>query len=143
MLVIAIGATVAIVEPNLAASMTASVKYRLFWIDEGPGVKGDYVTFEKGHPLLKDGTPKMLTKRIACVAGETLSFDGHRHLCGEEVLGVVLDRTHEGKKLDPFVFNGVIPDGMVFVAGDHERSFDSRYFGFVAQRETTKLRGIW
>ena len=142
-LFVVIALSIAAVEKNLAASMTASVKYRLFWIEGGAGAKGDYVTFQKQHPLLKDGTPKRLTKRIACVSGETLTFDGTRHRCGTQLLGIVLDRTHEGKKLDPFVFNGVIPDGMVFVTGDHERSFDSRYFGFVVQSETTKLQGIW
>lgn len=143
MFVVVLAFTVALVEDNMAASMTASVKYRLFWIEKGPGEKGDYVTFEKAHPLLKDGKPKKLTKRIACVAGDTMSFDGKRHHCGAVTLGAVLDRTHEGKKLEPFVFNGVVPEGKVFVTGDHERSFDSRYFGFVTQNETTKLRGLW
>jgi conjugal transfer pilin signal peptidase TrbI len=143
MTVIGAGVVSWLVMPHITSSATASVNYRLFWIEGGPGKKGDYVNFEKQHPLLKDGTPKKLTKRIVCMEGELLTFDGRRHTCGDAVLGSVLDRTHEGKPLDAFVWNGPVPAGKVFVEGDHERSFDSRYFGFVDRSATTRLRGIW
>lgn len=55
----------------------------------------------------------------------------------------LLERTKEGKPLTPLT-TILIPQGYVFVAGDHSRSFDSRYeeFGLVPM-ENIKGRVIW
>ncbi len=44
----------------------------------------------------------------------------------------LLEKTIDGKPLTPLITT-VVPEGYVFVAGDHPRSFDSRYeeFGLV------------
>lgn len=46
---------------------------------------------------------------------------------GETKVGIPLKETLAGTPLTPLVFKGVIPAGYLFVAGSHERSFDSRY----------------
>ena len=47
----------------------------------------------------------------------------------------LLDQTKDGKPLTPLRVE-IVPEGYVFVAGDHLRSFDSRYeeFGLVSQQ---------
>lgn len=46
----------------------------------------------------------------------------------------LLDKTRDGKPLNPLEIS-IVPEGCVFVAGEHPRSFDSRYqeFGLVHQ----------
>jgi type IV secretory pathway protease TraF len=47
--------------------------------------------------------------------------------------------TLKGATLPMFVFNGKVPDGMLFVSGQHKDSFDSRYWGFLEQRRVEAI----
>jgi signal peptidase I len=60
------------------------------------------------------------------------------HLFHESLKFPLLDRTTEGDPLTPLSAK-VIPEGALFVLGDHPRSFDSRYeeFGLV------KMENVW
>lgn len=120
-----------------------SIPYRLAWVAGGEVHKGDYVKLLMSHPIIAaNGKPELLTKRVACVAGEVLRFDGAEFWCGAEDLGGVLRKTWDGKALTPFQFDGPIPQGMAFVIGEHPRSFDSRYFGLVEVQRLTRVWGI-
>ena len=120
-----------------------SIPYRVAWIAGGEIHKGDYVNAMVSHPVIAaDGRAELLTKRVACVAGEDLRFDGEQFWCGDEDLGGVIEKTWDGKALTPFQFDGPIPEGKAFVMGEHPRSFDSRYFGLLEVQRMTRVVGI-
>ena len=50
-------------------------------------------------------------------------------------VGHTLAEDSERNPLPLFRFDGVIPEGKLFVVGHHPRSWDSRYFGFVDVEE--------
>ena len=122
--------------------MTESVRYHLLMLDPGPLHTGDYVNLPMRHPLIDADRTVILTKRIACRAGHQLEFRRGVHYCDGRALGTVLARTRDGDALTPFKWSGTVPPGAVFVSGDHVRSFDSRYFGFVPEAALTRLRPL-
>jgi conjugal transfer pilin signal peptidase TrbI len=72
-------------------------------------------------------TPVYLTKRVVGVAGDYVRREGDQMWVGDMAVGPLLKETIDGFPLTPLAFEGEIPEGHVFVAGEHERSFDSRY----------------
>jgi conjugal transfer pilin signal peptidase TrbI len=122
--------------------LSPSVHYSLMWDVGGVGRKGDYVIVPMPAQLRKDGGPTQLTKRVGCVSGEVLHFQQGQHYCNGVWLGAVLSRGSDGRKLKPFVWDGPIPEGKVYLVGDDPRSYDSRYLGFFDQGQTTRLRPI-
>ena len=133
---------VAWIVPHLAWVHSHSIRYSLLWVVGGPGGKGDYVTVPVHHPLIRGPYNDHLTKRIGCVEGEVLRFENGGDYCGSYWLGRVLPRAYDGTPLKPFVWNGPIPAGKVFLVGDDPRSFDSRYLGFFNRTETVRLKAL-
>jgi len=106
-------------------------------IDRGEPQRGDVVVFKSPD----DGT--RLIKRVVAVGGDRVALidgrlwiDGQplhdaaasdvEHFAGRDVR---LDLRHGG---GPDIFDGVIPEGMALVLGDHRgNSRDGRYFGLV------------
>lgn len=70
-------------------------------------------------------------KYVRCEGGDILSVKGLQYFCNDELIGVAKTEDKNGKRVEHFVFNGQIPYGQYFVMGTHERSYDSRYWGFV------------
>lgn len=66
-------------------------------------------------------------KKIVGKEGDELVYDGQGNLWvrGQRI-GKARTQAKDGRRLTP-IKAGVIPQGMVFVKGEHERSFDSRY----------------
>lgn len=141
--VAAVVALIAYVHMGVVIPMTPSVKYHVLLESSGVPMKGDYVDVDVFHAGIDGERAVRLTKRIACVAGEVLRYENGRHYCGENYLGVVLKRTTDGIPLKAFEFSGVIPEGKVFLTGDHERSFDSRYLGLVNHAALTRLTPVF
>ena len=80
-------------------------------------------------------------KKIVGVSGDRIWYDQYGQLLvNKEVIGVPQTRTTDGRRLHPITAQ-VILDGLVFLAGSHPRSFDSRYqeFGLVP---INKLGGL-
>jgi len=94
-------------------------------------VKGDYVLLEISTPLLKDGEPFEVVKRVACVEGDMLVVLEKEYFCNSQNLGKAKEYSLKGEKLKSFEFSGEVPKDMIFVSGSHVDSFDSRYFGFL------------
>lgn len=107
-----------------------------------PYKTGDMVGIQ-GHPIPYAAGKNLLIKRILGFSGDRIEHKGkeirlipqnpgpHKEECQGFVL---LNKTKEEKPLHPLEIR-VVPEGYVFVAGDHPRSFDSRYleFGLVHQ----------
>lgn len=85
-------------------------------------------------------------KEIAGVSGDEIIYDadGNIHV-GGILVGVLKEQTHDGRVLTPLKVS-VIQDGFIFLKGDHERSFDSRYaeMGLVSDIMLEgRLVGVW
>jgi len=66
-------------------------------------------------------------KKIVGREGDELSYDRNGSLwVGKQKIGKAQSQSRDGRQLTP-IRPGVIPKGRVFVEGEHERSFDSRY----------------
>ena len=128
------------IEDRLVVPTTQSIPYHLLFMSSGPGHKGDYVNFDvDGRVVGKREKKRTLTKRVTCMEGETLRFEEGAHYCGDQLVDRVLQFRNDGVPLKPFIWNGPIPDGKVFVTGSHARSYDSRYFGFIDVASTRKV----
>lgn len=143
-LILSVVAAVTVVSEHLVLPSTPSIPYHVMYLDEGAGKKGDFVNvWVPGRWIGKDKEKVLLSKRIACVAGEQLHFREGAHYCGEELLGRVLEWDSKGDRLAPFAWDGPVPEGKAFIVGTHERSYDSRYFGFIDLDTTRRLTPIF
>jgi signal peptidase I len=96
--------------------------------------KGDLVVFYfKGS---KYYPPKYrMIKLIRCLPRDTLSAKGRNFYCNNRFIGEAKQRDKQGKDTPLFVWDGMIPEGRYFVMGTHIDSYDSRYWGFVEQKD--------
>lgn len=125
-----------------ASDSLQGVRYALFLktsSSKTPSLKRGDIVLIHNHPLayggyntkdIKDKRAKnkgevRFAKRLLGMPGDLLSQEQFKAL-------PLLERTKGGDPLTPLKAN-IVPAGYVFVAGDHPRSFDSRYeeFGFV------------
>ena len=118
---------------RLTITKTKSVKHRIFWSVK-PDLKklayGKYIRAMVHLDLPKfKCDPCSIVKKVGCKAGDHLEEQGGGFRCN----GTTICHVKEGK--DPFKFNGVIPDGSVFLIGDSLDSYDSRYFGFIDEED--------
>lgn len=128
---------------HVVIARSASVDPSVFWPTSGKIERGDYVTFDFQHELIKGGRPYKLTKRVACLPGEQLILKGEYHYCNGKKLGRVLMFGESGVPLPAFEYSGNVPDGKVFLSGEHPSSFDSRYWGFISISELSKMKPIF
>lgn len=135
-------AGISYVMDNVVIARSASVYPTVFWPSSTKIERGDYVTFDFQHELIKGGRPYKLTKRVACLPGEELKLVGDHHYCNGKRLGKVLKFGTTGTPLTAFEYAGKIPDGMVFVEAEHPNSFDSRYWGFIAKEGLKRMTPI-
>ena len=139
---------------RFVVSTSASVAHRVFF-NTAPAKlkKGDYVVFKltKRGAYYKNYKGKRLIKKIVCDEGDTLKVTEKlvfykekgktkkeirkQYWCNGEWLGEALTHDSKGVKLKNFVYNGRIPKGKAFVMGEHYRSYDSRYWGFLDKKE--------
>ncbi len=118
----------------------------LFFVNDSPSVavgvyrrsfrkpqKNDYVIFS-GEVFNTAGLPAQIIKKIKGMPGDIIVIDKK----GVSVAGEYFPFYDKVKirHLTP----GTIPEGMVFVAGEHEKSLDSRYFGLVPYEKMKRLR---
>lgn len=94
-----------------------------------PIKRGDIVAI-RGHDYKHLGI-QPYAKRVIGFAGELIIKEKYSIKVGERLLPL-MEKTREGQPLTP-IMSTVVPEGYLFVAGDHPRSIDSRYeeFGFV------------
>jgi|GEM_PF-2678220 len=90
--------------------------------------------FRNYEPIKKKGA-LFLVKKAVCLPGDILEVIGERFFCNGKFVGAV----HPSAPAKPFLWNGKIPEGVIFAAGTHPKSFDSRYIGFVKFSEITGI----
>ncbi|ARE80660.1 S26 family signal peptidase [Campylobacter helveticus] len=81
-------------------------------------------------------------KYVKCQGGQTLKTKHLSYYCDGVFLGKAKNTDIKGKSVENFIFNGTIPYNQFFVMGTHERSFDSRYWGFVNKKDIKGV-AIW
>lgn len=122
---------------HLVINSGVSLPQTFFWKTGGSVGEGDYVTFWLDHDLMPK--PAMVVKRIACTEGHTLKEQTGWVYCDGLLLGISKPETKDGRPLTPFVWNGPVPVGKLFVMGTHRDSFDSRYVGFIDRQVVERV----
>ncbi|MGA9110711.1 MAG: signal peptidase I [Smithella sp.] len=138
--------------PNyFAVTTTPSLNKRIFFIIKSKQTeklkKGDYVMFSllKSKPesdlpaklvrMIKDEGENSEIKKIGCVAGEELKNIGNEFYCKNKLIAKAKEYSLGGERLKKLEFSGKIPEGYMFLVGDHVDSYDSRYFGFIKAKD--------
>lgn len=137
--------------PRLSVATSASLGHRVFFLLPRPDKiqSGDYLVFR--HQDLLQVQPglnpaiELMIKKAGCLPQEQLESDAQsRFFCKGSFLGQALPTDSTGKALPRFSFNGPVPEGKLFMVGEHPRSFDSKYFGFInAQDILHKALPLW
>lgn len=132
------GAFVSRVPRNLTLCTTESVKYSLFWtklynVFESQALINKYVRLIMDINL-KNGECKQcqIVKRVGCESMSRLEVKEKQFICDGSIIG-------EAFRDDFIIMNGIIPEDKIFLIGDHEKSYDSRYFGLV---DKSKINAI-
>ena len=81
------------------------------------------------NPYWDYGT--VFAKRFVGCPGNTLRTQGREFFLNGEKIAVASGHDSNGAAVSSFRFDGAIPAGSYFVLGDGEKSYDSRYWGFV------------
>lgn len=120
----------------LRVNPSESVPYTLFFSNRASSPKlGDYVSIR--HP-----SGKNLVKRVAGVGGDSIEVkEGRLFLRGRDH-GEVKERSLSGRPFSP-VSQKEVPEGLLFLLGEHPYSYDSRYeeFGLVPILEVNEV--LW
>ena len=136
---------------HISVTLTPSLGYRVFFLIEPKSLdfkEGDYLLFPKqlvDTPLRGNQvrTDKLL-KKVGCATGHRLTVNNGAYYCDENYLGHALAQDAKGNPLPQFIFNGLVPAGSLFMVGNHPRSYDSRYFGFIhADTVLKKAYPLW
>lgn len=129
---------------HISVTVTPSLGHRIFFLVEPESLdfkEGDYLLF---HKQLNQAQTDQLLKMVGCAPGQLLRVESGEYYCGEKYLGLALANDSKGKPLPQFIHNGPVPAGSLFMIGNHPRSYDSKYFGFIhADSVLKKAYPIW
>lgn len=117
--------------------------YTLYLVDlnDQDVTLGDYVAFEarQMEPFYADGTTAV--KIIAAVPGDQVTVDESGVAVNGKIWGAMAHvgpdgRLSEiGKTLNDYRRNEIVPEGRFLMLATHERSYDSRYWGTIAEEQ--------
>lgn len=136
---------------HISVTLTPSLGHRIFFLTAPESLnfkEGDYLLFHKQlvyTPLRgNQAQTDQLLKIVGCAPGQLLRVANSEYYCGEKYLGHALANDSKGKPLPRFIYNGPVPTGSLFMVGNHSRSYDSKYFGFIhADSVLKKAYPIW
>jgi len=141
LLILSLAIAGAVIPSKFTVNPTPSLGTTLFLLKRSPDTVGkkDYVVFRLKETDRR-APGRQLVKQVTCDEGDTLNVMEREYWCnGDEYLGRAKDLDLKGEKLDPFIYNGVIPKGLCFVSGHHKDSYDSRYWGFLNKKDIGAL----
>ena len=129
---------------RFSVTTTPSLKYRVFFLknisDDASKIrKDDYVLFNMSTGYINNGKRFDAIKKVSCVSGEYLTVKDKNYFCNGQFIGHAKDVSSIGKPVNNFLFDGQMPEGMIFVTGDHIDSYDSKYFGFVRRKDVKAI----
>ncbi|WP_298332691.1 signal peptidase I [Asticcacaulis sp.] len=109
---------------TIGVSHSQSLPELLFLVERGhPFQRGDAVQFiAPPNPMFT----KPFVKRVVGLPGDLVEHRGGDVFVAGRRVGPVQTQTLQGRPLQPGPA-GIIPEGYLFLAGSHERSYDSRY----------------
>jgi conjugative transfer signal peptidase TraF len=132
-----------ILASHLIWNWTPSLPLGLYWLSRGgaPG-RAALVAFPvPAHvrALVADRRylpPRaMLIKPVVAVAGDRVCTEARTFAVNDEPLGPIATEDSAGRPLPHYDVCGLVPEGLVYVASHHPRSFDSRTFGPIDTRD--------
>lgn len=82
--------------------------------------------------MLKSGS--LLLKRVAAAKGDRVCNDGHTVFVNDVGIASLMDNTHVNHPATSVSECHVLASDEVLLLGNHEASFDSRYFGPVSAK---------
>lgn len=132
--VIGIEAAFAFIGVSVGINPTASQPNRLFIILKGqPPQRGDLAAFRfPGSRYYREGV--LFVKEVEGLPGDHLQIRSDRTV---KLNGIFLDTVRatdsQGRAVEPFLFDGVIPDGAYFLYAPAQNSYDSRYYGLIGK----------
>ena len=128
---------------RFSVTTTPSLKHRVFFLkktSDGSEIKkGNYVLFNMSTSYINNGKRFNAIKGVSCVSGEYLTVKDKAYFCDGQFIGHAKDRSLRGEPVNNFLFNGQIPEGMIFLTGDHKDSYDSKYFGFFRRKDVKAI----
>lgn len=89
--------------------------------------RGDYVEIYVGDMDLPKEGVRFLIKKVVCKEGDFLLVEGDAYFCNGEKVA----EAYRGAFTERFIYKGEVPKGKYFVVGEHPKSYDSKYMGFV------------
>lgn len=132
---------------HIGYNETESVYFRFYYhTDYKPkDVRpGNYFILEMPeNELYRQGTK--IVKRVACTEGLTLKTfisddEAFNFYCDGSFIGKLSNFfDSRGNRLKTFFYDGVIPKGYVFLLGDLDKSYDSRYWGLLPVSNLKRL----
>ena len=135
-----LGAIVHFIGENIGKfiyNTSASLPQKVFWLNELDKTpeRGEFIVFYfKGSEYYP--RDYRMIKQVVCLPGDMLEVDNRkRYYCNGVYIGTARDTDSKGKPVENFVWKGKIPEGNYFVMGVHPLSYDSRYWGFVEQKD--------
>lgn len=120
---------------GIGFSFTPSLPYYVFLVKkkELNFNKNDLVVFKyPGENVYSYMHNEQFVKIVSCMPGDYLNVnENFEYFCNDIKIGKAFLKDSSEKELNHFVFNGIIPAERYFVIGTHDKSWDSKYWGFV------------
>ena len=118
---------------RLVIATSNSIEHRVFFkqikFSRDEVKKGSYVLMELYTDVQPDCMPCLISKKVSCTEGDTLTISGNEYFCNDQLIGKSKKFSQKGKPTNPYIQTGKLGKGEIFVTGNHKDSYDSKYFG--------------
>lgn len=123
---------------HITICKTKSVKYCVYWtipynIESDTILKDKYIRAIIDIDLPNtECKPCQIIKRVGCDSFSRIQVKDKIFFCDENPIG-------EAFRNDFIATSGIVPSDKIFLIGDHQRSYDSRYFGLVDKNKINAI----
>ena len=130
------------IKVNLLIVHSGSLSYRvMILVKDSSYKKGDYATIEHHRPRYLEEDLR-LTKKVVGLPGDRIRIVKNKIYVNNHLIGDLRRVNRNGQKLTPLQ-QPFIPEGYVFLQGDHAGSYDSRYQEFGLVRKEHIVGRTW